>query len=81
MYENKILVNIYILSLSRNYEMFIPVNEKVGHLANLLNSVMMDSIDPDRLILIVNIDSGRCYKNNDLIRDTDIVNGTKLVLI
>ena len=81
MYENKILVNIYILSLSQNYEMFIPVKEKVGHLANLLNSIMMDSIDPDKTIMIINADSGKCYKNNDLIRETDIVNGTKLVLI
>ena len=81
MYENKILVNIYILSLSRNYEMFIPVNEKVGHLANLLNNVMMDSIDPDKTTMIINVDSGKCYKNNELIRETDIVNGTKLLLI
>ena len=50
MYENKILVNIYILSLSKNYEMFVPVNERVGHLANLLNSIMIDSIDFSRKI-------------------------------
>ena len=54
MYENKILVNIYILSLSRNYEMFIPVNEKVGHLANLLSNIMMDSIDFSKSIMILN---------------------------
>ena len=81
MYENKILVNIYILSLSKNYEMFIPVNEKVGHLASLLNNIMTDSIDFTRTIMIINADSGRCYKNNELVRDTDITNGTKLVLV
>lgn len=81
MYENKILVNIYILSLSKNYEMFIPVNEKVGHLANLLNSIMKDSIDFSHTVMIINADSGRCYKNNELVRDTDITNGTKLVLV
>ena len=81
MYENKILVNIYILSLSKKYEMFIPVNEKVGHLANLLNNIMMDSIDFSHTVMIINADSGRCYKNNELVRDTDITNGTKLVLV
>lgn len=81
MYENKILVNIYILSLSRNYEMFIPVNEKVGHIANLLNNVMSDCFDSNKVILLLNVDNGKCYKNNELVRDTDIVNGTKLVLI
>lgn len=81
MYENKILVNIYILCTNRNYEMFIPVNEKVGNIANLLNSVMSDCFDLNKVTLILNVDSGKCYKNNELVRDTDIVNGTKLVLI
>lgn len=81
MYENKILVNIYILSLSKNYEMFIPVNEKVGHLANLLSNIMMDSIDFSKRIMIINADSGKSYRNNELIRETDIINGTRLILI
>ena len=61
--------------------MFIPVNEKVGHIANLLNNVMSDCFDSNKVILILNVDNGKCYKNNELVRDTDIVNGTKLVLI
>jgi hypothetical protein len=81
MYENKILINLYILSLGQKYELFIPVNEKVGNLANLLNSIMMDSMVPSKTAMIINVDSGKCYKNNDLVRDTDIINGTKLVLI
>ena len=81
MYENKILVNIYILSLSQNYEMFIPVNEKLGNLANLLNSIMMDSIDFSKRIMIINADSGKSYRNNELTRETDIINGTRLILI
>ncbi len=81
MYENKILVNIYILSLSKNYEMYIPVNEKVGHLANLLNIILNDCFDSSKSIVLLNVDSGKCYENNSLVRDTDIVNGTKLVLI
>lgn len=81
MYENKILVNIYILSLSKNYEMFIPVNEKVGHLANLLSNIMIDSIDFSKRIMIINADSGKSYRNNELIRETDIINGTRLILI
>ena len=29
----------------------------------------------------MNIESGTCYKNNDIVRDTDIRNDTKLVLL
>ena len=32
MLENKILVNLYVLSLDKKYEVFIPINEKVGNI-------------------------------------------------
>ena len=38
MYENKILVNVYILSLSKNCEIFIPINEKIGNITKLLKN-------------------------------------------
>lgn len=81
MYENKILVNIYILTLNKNCEMFIPVNEKVGNIIKLLNSIMIDSINFNRNSVIMNADSGMCYKNNDIVRNTDIKNGTKLIFL
>ena len=81
MYENKILVNIYVLSLSKNCEIFIPVNEKVGNITKLLANVLLDSINTSGNSIIMNADTGVCYKNNDLIRNTDIKNGCKLVFL
>lgn len=81
MYENKILVSIYIVSLSKNFEIFIPVNEKVGNIIKLLSNILIDSIDFSKNNIIMNIDSGICYKNNDIVRDTDIRNDTKLILL
>lgn len=81
MYENKVLVNIYIVSLSKNFEVFIPINEKIGNIAKLLSSILIDSIDFSRNKIIMNMDSGICYKNNDIVRSTDIRNNTKLVLL
>jgi len=81
MLDNKILINLYILSLSTNYEVFIPVNEKVGNITKLLNTTMFDSINFDKNNIFVNIETGTLYKNNDLIRNTDIKNGTKIILI
>ncbi len=81
MLENKILVNVYILSLDESMEMFLPVNEKVGNISKLLNTTLFDSIDYDNNNKLLNIDSGAVYNNNDLIKETDIRNGTKLMLI
>jgi hypothetical protein len=81
MYENKVLVSIYIVSLSKNFEIFIPINEKVGNIAKLLSNTLIDSIDLSRNNVVMNMDSGVIYKNNDIVRATDIRNDTKLVLL
>ena len=81
MLDNKVLVNIYILSLGKNYEVYIPVNERVGTISKLINTTLFDSIDFSRNNRILNAENGSCYKNNDLIRNTDIKNGSKLIFI
>lgn len=81
MLDNKVLVNLYILSLSTSYELFIPINEKVGNIAKLLNVTMFDSINVDKNYILINIETGYQYKNNELIRNTDIKNGCKLILV
>ena len=81
MLENKLLINLYILSLEDKYEIYIPINEKIGNISRLLNINMFDSIDFDKNYCLVNIDTGVVYNNNDLVRNTDIKNGTKLVLV
>ena len=52
MYENKVLVSIYIVSLSKNFEIFVPVNEKVGNIVKLLNSILIDAIDFSKTMLL-----------------------------
>ncbi len=81
MLDNKVLVNLYILSLGKNYEVFVPVNEKIGNISKLLNITMFDSINSEKNNVIVNVETGVPYKNNTLVIDSDIRNGTKLVLI
>ncbi len=81
MLENKVLVNLYILSLGKRSEVFVPVNEKVGHISKLLNNSLFDSIDFTRNNRIINAETGVIYNNNTLIRTSDIKNGTKLILM
>lgn len=81
MYDNKVLINLYVLSLGKNYELFLPVNEKIGNVSKLLNTTLFNSINPDKNYILINIDNGMVYKNNDIIRNTDIRNGTKLILV
>lgn len=81
MLDNKILVNLYVLTLDKDFEIFIPVDEKVGNVVNLLAKSLLGDIPVNKNYAILNLYSGNVYKNNDLIRNTDIQNGTKLILI
>ncbi len=81
MLENKVLITVYVLSLGETYELFIPVNEKVGNISKLLNTTLFDSINFSKNYRLLNIETGVVYNNNVLVRDTDINNDTKLMLM
>lgn len=81
MLSNKILINLYILSMDENYELYIPINDKIGNIVNLLSYSLFDSIDGDKNKVLLNFDTGLSYKNNVLVRDTDIENGSRLILL
>ena len=81
MFDNKLLVNLYILSLDRNFELFIPVDEKIGNILKLLeNSLSEYNLFTENTVLL-NLYNGQIYNNNDIVRRVDIKNGTKLILI
>lgn len=77
MLENKLFINLYVLALDQNYELFIPVNEKVGNIVNLINTSLMSNCSG----VLISLFSGQVYNNNDIVRNTDIKNGTKLILV
>ena len=81
MLENKVLVNLYVLSIGKNFEIFIPVNEKVGNITKLLNANLFNAIQSGKNCVLMNSEEGICYENNQIIRDTSIKNGTRLILI
>ena len=81
LFDNKLLINLYVLSLGKRFEVYIPVNEKIGNISRLLNATMFETSDDKKNYILFNAESGISYNNNDLIRDTDIKNNTKLILI
>lgn len=82
---NKILIKLYVLSLNKEFDMFIPVNEVVWQVKKLLINSLTDINDvsmlDDSKYILVNIDTGKIYKNNDIIINTDIRNYSKILLI
>ena len=83
--ENKVLINLIVPELDSDFDVFIPVNEQVWKIKKLLLKSVSDlstiSLDMNRDYILLNKNSDIIYKNNEIIINTDIRNGSELILI
>lgn len=83
--KDKVLIKLDVFGLDETYDVFIPVNELVWKIKAMLAKCVSDleylQFNPNDEYLIINKKSGKVYNNNDVIIDTDIRNGTELLLM
>lgn len=82
--DYKVLINLFVPEIEREFEIYIPVNRSVYHVSKLLNALisemMFGNFPIKERIHLYNRRSGVEYKDEELVRYTDIRNGTQLVL-
>lgn len=82
--NNKVLVKLIIPGFDDSYDVFIPVNEVVWKVKKMLLKSVQDlggiTVDNTEYVML-NKSNSRVYNNNDIIVDTDIRNGTELILM
>jgi len=82
---NKLLISVCVPILEQEYDMHIPINKKVG----TVRRVIVDAISEMSGGYLVNKEnlklydrkSGVCYDNDTMVKDSDIHNGTKMLLL
>ncbi len=83
--ENKVLVKLDIPELDKSFDLFIPVNEviwKITLLVNKASSELMGYMsNQNRRFIFVNKKTNEIYSSNVTIYDSNIRNGTELVMI
>lgn len=83
--KNKILVRVISPHLNNYYDVFIPINEYVGVVIELIKKILKDISDAelidDRMYSLMNKDTGFIYSCSSIVRDTDIKNSTELILL
>lgn len=82
--KNKVLVEVVVPHLDLVYEVFVPVNRKVGNVIALLMKAISELsegnfVESEHLFLY-NAYTSQKYDTNSLVKDTDIRNGSRLVL-
>lgn len=82
--ENKVLIKLMLPEFDLNYDIFIPVNELVWKVKNLLIKSLTDLSGinmTNKEFIVINKDTGYIYDNNQLIINTDIRNASELYMI
>lgn len=82
---NKVLIKLYVPTISKDYDVFIPVNEIMWKVNKLIVKSVFDLTDStfpiNRNYALVNVETGKIYNNNEIVINTDIRNSTKIALI
>ena len=77
--NNKILVTIYIPLLDEKYDIFIPVNKKVGTIKKTIIESIKNLQNKDYLLM--NKKDCKLIDENVYVKNSDIRNGSKLILL
>lgn len=81
---NKVLVMLSVPSIEAYYEVFIPINKSIYSVIELLKTSISDLSEGyfpvDGKFRLYNKNDGTVYNEKDIINDTNIRNGTKLIL-
>lgn len=83
--DNKYLVELYVPSISKIYNIFLPVNRRVGNVVCLINKALFELTNGEykgtNRSCLYDRESGTRLEPNALIRDTSVKNGSGVVIM
>ncbi|MBR1416201.1 MAG: hypothetical protein IJ572_00080 [Bacilli bacterium] len=83
--NNKVLIKLDVFELNTTYDVFIPVNEVLWKVKAMIVKCVSDlehlPFNPKEEFVLINKDNGYIYQSNEIVIDTNIRNGTELVLM
>lgn len=83
--KNKILIELIVPEIDEKYNLYIPINKKVGNVVVLLIKAVKEltsgSFNGTDKTCLYDKNTGDKYPINSLIRETNIRNGSSLILI
>ena len=82
---NKVLVTVNVPSLEIKLDMFIPVNKRIHSVIDMMKRSLFElssgSFPVNKKYILYNAETGKSYDMNILVRDTDLRNNSKAILL
>ena len=83
--NDKVLIKIIVPEIDETFDLFVPVNELVWKVKTMIiqciNSLSSGALDVNKTTVMINKNTGYVYPNNTTILQTDIRNGTEILLV
>ena len=83
--KNKVLVELYVPTIDEIYNLYLPVNRKIGNIIALLNKSLMEVTNGEfvgnEYTMLYNRNTVEMYDVNVSLRETNIRNGSSIVLL
>jgi hypothetical protein len=83
--KNKVLVELYVPTIDEIYNLYLPVNRKIGNIIALLNKSLTEVTNGEfvgnEYTMLYNRNTGEMYDVNLSLRETNIRNGSSIVLL
>ena len=84
MMKNKVLIKLTVIELDQSFDLFIPVNELIWKIKKLIVKSVSDlsgiNMNSGSGHVLMNAENNTIYNNNEIVIDTDIRNGSELLL-
>ncbi len=83
--NNKILIEIEIPLIEKSYDLYIPINKKIGTVKRLIEEALVELTDNayeiKKTTNFYSKETGQIYDVNKNVRETDLKNGSRIILI
>ncbi len=83
--KNKILVQLHVPNLAQVYDIYIPVNERISKIVEMIRTGLLDLTNEEKFLsqqfVLVDASSGVFYDSNLIVRDTTMRNGAVLLFL
>lgn len=82
--NDKLLISIEIPSIEENYDLFIPINKKIGTIKKYIIETIYElssGMLKNKTYTLYDIDTGIQYKNNVYVKDSGIKNGARIMML
>ena len=82
--EYKVLVQLFVPEIEQTYELYLPINKNIYQVKKMIEGIFreysMDHYADANEFILMNRREATVYQNGDYVRNTNIRNGTELVL-